>query len=76
MITHSLLGIICGIVAGFLFALLIAFIANKVGVYTDPRDFTNYSRSSVMPYDVVSLLGMGFGAVVGAIMGGVSANRK
>ena len=76
MITHSVMGILCGIVFGFLFALLIAFIANKVGVYMTPTDL-NYARyGNVMPYDFATFVGMGLGAVVGAILGGVSANKK
>lgn len=76
MTAHSLMGAVSGMVFGFLFAMLIAFIANKVGVYTAPAVPTYPTSTDVMPYNFAAFLGMGFGTLVGAIMGGVSANKK
>ena len=60
MLIFAVIGVICGVVIGFLVGLLIGWLSSLVA--TNSYD--------VVPYELSSFLGMGFGAVIGAIFGG------
>ncbi|MEK9132568.1 MAG: hypothetical protein AAB606_02575 [Patescibacteria group bacterium] len=73
MLLGALIGVVLGIVFGLLFGLLIAFVSmcfgssSAIGALPPrPMDF----------YQMASFMGMGAGAIVGAILGGIAANHK
>ncbi len=70
MIMGALGGTILGIAFGLGFSFLIAFIAKQ---FASPQMMIN---GPLVDYEVPSFLGMGFGAIVGAVLGGTHANKK
>jgi hypothetical protein len=67
MLLGGVLGITIGIILGLGFSLIIAWIAGHI----QPGN-----TESIPPVNIASFLGMGFGAVVGGIMGGVVFSKK
>lgn len=73
MLIGALLGVVLGILFGLLFGLLIAWIS---------MCFSAFNTAGFMPpnspenYQMASFLGMGAGAIVGAILGGVAFMHK
>ena len=70
MVVGAILGIVTGVTVGLATSLLIATIA---GLFE--RNYGMMGGGTGMPYSMASFLGMGFGAVVGAILGGTAANK-
>lgn len=60
MLFFAVIGIVCGVIIGFLVGLLIGWLSSLVA--TNSYD--------IVPYEFSSFLGMGFGALVGAVFGG------
>lgn len=70
LLLGSVLGIILGIALGLGFSLIIAWISSHV----QPIDPSMPPKENL--YGIASFLGMGFGAVVGAILGGITFFKK
>lgn len=73
VIYKGIMGAIVGIVAGLMLGLLIwgleaAVIAIKNMVAKDP-----YGGINAIPVEVLTILGMGFGAIIGSLNGGATA---
>ncbi|MFA6089990.1 MAG: hypothetical protein WC755_09105 [Candidatus Woesearchaeota archaeon] len=67
LVTFVVIGIFCGIILGFAFGNLIVFIVNH-SIHSP--DF------SPLPVEIGAFLGMGAGAILGAIFGGLTVHRK
>lgn len=65
VITGGFMGSIAGIILGLILGLLIWFIAGIVAS-ADPQSFSTHP-----PVTAIAFLGMGFGAVIGAVFGSV-----
>jgi fructose-specific phosphotransferase system IIC component len=61
MSTHALLGALLGLIAGLVFGVIIQYINTYVTLAPD----------SDGPHVIAPFLGMGFGTLVGAILGGL-----
>lgn len=61
VIIHILIGAIVGILAGFILGLLVWGLNSLVEVYAN----------SFAPAQIYTMLGMGWGAVVGGVFGGI-----
>ena len=70
MIVSALGGTVVGIAFGLGFGLVIAFVTMQFGNGQIVSDVPFRS------YEFPAFLGMGFGAIVGAVLGGTHANRK
>lgn len=69
MVCYAIIGIVLGIIFGFLFSLLIAWVSQQFG--------TGFNEAgSAPPYGMAVFFGMGCGAAIGAILGGIYANKK
>lgn len=73
VIYKGIMGAIVGIVAGLMLGLLIwgleaAVIAIKNMVTKDP-----YGSMNAIPVEILTMLGMGFGALIGSMHGGATA---
>lgn len=68
MFLGALAGVVLGIIFGLLFGLLIALISQQFSA----RGFDGPGSE----YGLAAFLGMGFGAIVGSILGATSANKK
>ena len=70
MLLGALLGTVLGIIFGLLFGLIIAWATSNLF----PKHM-GYDPGS-MPYEMASFLGMGAGAIIGSILGGIYGNKK
>lgn len=72
MFLGALLGIILGIIFGLAFGTLIVWITHFMGMTIggEPAEFNQ------VPYALGSFLGMGAGAMIGAILGAVYSNKR
>lgn len=72
MFLGALLGVILGIIFGLAFGVLIVWITHVTGMTIGgkPAEFDQ------VPYALGSFLGMGAGAMIGAILGGVYSSKK
>lgn len=70
MLLGALLGIVLGIIFGLLFGLVIAWASGSLFPKT-----MGYGPGP-MPYEMASFLGMGAGAIIGSILGGIYGNKK
>jgi uncharacterized membrane protein len=68
MSAHALAGAALGLVAGLIFGLIIQYIS----VQFIPSELATDDG----PWAVASFLGMGFGTLVGALMGGFSGLKR
>lgn len=74
-ILGSLLGALIGIGSGLVFGLLIGFIARVIG--TSGSEVGMMMRNGPLnSYETPAFLGMAFGAIIGSLLGGFSANKK
>lgn len=71
MLLGALLGIVLGICFGLLFGLLIGWIASQ---FASPGMLAHDGPLS--DFGFPAFLGMGAGAAIGAILGGIYANKK
>lgn len=67
MTAHALAGGFLGLVAGLLFGLLIQLITSFLPVF---------SMMEEGPHQIAPFLGMGFGSLVGALLGGAVGLKK
>lgn len=70
MSTGAMLGIALGVAGGLVFSIVIATIS---GFFASGM---NGNGSAGIPLEVATFLGMGAGAIIGAILGGVHYSRK
>ncbi|MEK7524230.1 MAG: hypothetical protein AAB588_04350 [Patescibacteria group bacterium] len=68
MILGSLIGIVFGIFAGFIFAIIIEWISTQMCTATNP--------TPCVGNDYDDSLGMGLGAVIAGVLGAIYANKK
>ena len=69
MLQNALLGVVLGILFGLFFGLIITAIANLV-------DCGAFVCKKAVPTQMGAFLGMGAGAIIGAIMGSLQNLRK
>lgn len=73
MLIGALIGIVLGILFGLLFGLLIAWVSMSFETLSTAKAASLKAQNF---YQMASFLGMGAGAIVGAILGGIAANHK
>lgn len=69
VILHAFLGIASGIVFGLFFSVIIAWISGQLNSVPN-------ADGPVGNYGFSSFLGMGFGSIIGAIVGAVHGSKK
>lgn len=67
MSAHALAGALLGLVTGLVFGLLIQLITSFLPSFNEMGDG---------PHQIAAFLGMGFGTLVGALLGGVVGLKK
>lgn len=72
LLVCSLVGIVFGIIFGLLFGLLIGWISNHFATFP----LFGGGPEQAAEYSIPAFLGMGFGAIIGAILGGLQANKR
>lgn len=70
IIVYAVLGVACGIAFGLVFSLVIAWISMQLH---NPQLLDG---PPIKDYGFASFLGMGFGAIIGAIVGAAHGNKK
>lgn len=70
MIIYTLAGITLGIIFGLLFSLIIMHISSLF------MTAQGYVKPPFADYGLATFFGMGFGAIIGAIIGAAHTNKK
>lgn len=76
MVNGALGGALLGMAFGLLMALLMTWIAGTIGSQEVTGMMMGSAGGPFRSYNEAAFLGMAFGAIIGAVLGGTSANKK
>ncbi len=67
MAVHAIIGSLLGLTAGLVIGFIIMYIGGLIPPFTD---------ASEGPHQIAPFLGMGFGSVIGALLGGLVGTKR